>query len=174
MRHFFLCLFFLLGSAIVGAQDMLSLTPPAGWQQLVPAPEGLEYFFTPEGHSQFLPAITLAKENFSGTLESYLKIVKQINQKNGSEWKDLGMMQTSAGSAHLSQTDLDTERGRVQMLHLILQENGVIYIVTAMALKEDFSRFHKLFFDALRSIRIERALSGYRVENYRDKFAALF
>lgn len=170
--HILLFLFVIFAQNLAGAEESsqsLMIVPPKGWMQTSSPPEGVQHFFVPKDHKQLLPAISVAQEPFAGTLNDYLEIIKELNRTYGSEWKDLGMTNTAAGRANLSQTDLETEKGKVQLLHLILLREGTIYVLTAMALKEEFPRFYKEFFEALRSIHMmneETRLSGYRVESY--------
>jgi hypothetical protein len=49
---------------------------------------------------------------------------------------------------------MNTQWGRVKMMHVILLKKGVIYILTAAALLEEFPKFYKDFFNSLRSLRV--------------------
>lgn len=79
-----------------------------------------------------------------------------MNAAKGYEWKDLGTIQTQAGTGNLSQADTKTQWGNVRLMHVILIKNGNIYILTASALKEEFSIFYNEFFAAMRSLRIAK------------------
>ncbi len=84
--------------------------------------------------------------------------MKAINDSQGTEWKDLGTIKTEAGDASLSQVDAKTQWGNVRTMHVILLRDGVIYIMTAAATKEEFPKYYKDFFNAMRSLRINKDL----------------
>jgi hypothetical protein len=79
-----------------------------------------------------------------------------MNDAQGFEWKDLGTIRTEAGTASLSQVDTKTEWGSVRLMHVIMMKNGTVYILTASALKDEFSQFYKEFFAAMRSLRVAK------------------
>ena len=133
-----------------------SFTPPSGWKlaESQDLPKNVKAMVVGKGSGNFPPSINLTTEDFSGTLKDYLKIVKKINQSNGAAWKDLGTIKTAAGKASFSQVDTKTEWGLIRMMHVILVEKGVAYIMTAAAPKEEFGTFYKDFFDSMRSLKI--------------------
>lgn len=128
--------------------------PPSGWLMADPdkLPENVLVMVVGKGEHEFPPSINLSTEEYSGTLKEYLKIVKEINDGQGADWKDLGTVRTQAGEASLSQVDIETEWGYVKMMHVILIRDEVTYILTAAALKEEFPKFYKDFFNSLRSL----------------------
>lgn len=79
--------------------------------------------------------------------------MKDINTNRGDDWKDLGTIRTEAGDASLSQVDTKSKWGIERLMHVILEKNGTIYILTAAALKNDFPKFYKEFFNSMRSLR---------------------
>lgn len=133
-------------------------SPPKGWHMADPEelPPHVRVMVVGKGKREFPPSINLSTEEFEGTLKDYLKIVKEINNSQGSEWKDLGTIRTQAGEASLSQAVSVTEWGKVRMMHVILSKNGMIYILTAAAHFEEFPKFYKMFFDAMRSLRVNQ------------------
>ena len=132
--------------------------PPEGWHLADPEalPPQVSVMVVGKGQNAFPPSINLSTEEFGGTLKEYLQVVKDINHSRGTEWKDLGTIRTPAGEASLSQADTVTEWGPVRMLHVILLRDGRIYILTAAATREEFSKFYKTFFESLRSIRVNQ------------------
>src|ERR1700722_13979307 len=130
-------------------------TPPVGWKIVDPKelPPSVKVMVVGSGFSLPLPSISLALEPSNKTLSEYLSIVKQINKKKGLQWKDLGKIQTQAGEASLSQVDNISQWGTVRMMHVILEKEGVIYILTAAAPKDDFSKYYSNFCESLRSLR---------------------
>ncbi|MGA8163853.1 MAG: hypothetical protein WB791_02375 [Waddliaceae bacterium] len=141
---------------IVKEPGAVIFRPPTGWRvadsQALPPRTQVMVVGPKEG--DFPPSINLSTEKFDGSLKDYLKIIKEINDSQQSEWKDLGKIRTKAGEASLSQTDAATEWGVIRMMHAILLKNGVIHILTAAALKMDFPKHYKEFFESLRSLQI--------------------
>lgn len=130
-------------------------TPPKGWKlaeenSLLPS---VRIMVVGTGTHEYPPSINLGTESYPGTIKQYLKRIKEINSSQGAVWKDLGKIQTEAGQASLSQVDKKTEWGDVRMMHVILNKDGMMYIITAAALKEEFSKFYKDFFTSFRSLR---------------------
>lgn len=136
------------------AQETISFKPPEGWHlaDSKALPPSVKIMVVGRGSNLFPPSINLGTENYKGTLKQYLQVIKAINESHGSEWKDLGSIQTKAGSASLSQVDTRTEWGEVRMMHVVLIKDDQVYILTAAALKEEFSKFYKDFFNSMRSL----------------------
>lgn len=137
-------------------------TPPQGWVLADPQalPPNVSVMVVGKGTHEYPPSLNLATEQYSGSLKQYLKIVKSINESKGDEWKDLGTIRTEAGDASLSQVDLKSKWGYERLMHLILVKNGTAYILTAAALKDEFPKFYKDFFNAMKSLRINQDAFG--------------
>lgn len=133
-------------------------TPPTGWFLADPKalPSNVKVMVVGKGNSEYPPSLNLTTEKFSGTLKQYLKIVKSINDSKGDEWKDLGTIRTEAGEGSLSQVDIKSKFGTERLMHVILEKNGTIYILTAAALKNEFPKYYKDFFSSMRSLRINK------------------
>lgn len=133
------------------------IVPPPGWQMAdtKTLAKNVKLMVVGKGKGQFPPSINLATESYNGTLKDYLKLVKSINAAKGIEWKDLGKIQTEAGEGNLSQVDTKLQWGDVRMLHTILVRKGMVYIVTAAALKEEFPSLYQPFFNSMRSLSID-------------------
>ena len=133
----------------------MGFTPPEGWRmgEAKDLPPAVQIMVIGKGIAAYPPSINLAIEAYEGSTKSYLKIVKSINEKEGTRWKDLGAIQTEAGPASLSQVDISTKWGEARMMHVILVKQGYAYIMTASALKSEFPQFYKDFFAAMRSLR---------------------
>lgn len=146
----------LLFSAPINAYEA-SFDPPKGWRTTDKAklPPHVKLIIVGSGKFDFPPSITLGTENFDGTLKDYVQIVKKINQSKKDPWKDLGLIDTKSGEASLSQVDIKTEWGDVREMHLISLNNGVIYIMTAAALKKEFATFYPVFFESFKSFKVE-------------------
>lgn len=137
---------------------LVFFTPPTGWllADSNALPAHVRVMVVGKGISNFPPSLNLSWEPYQGTLKQYLKTVKNMNAAKGYEWKDLGTIQTQAGTGNLSQVDTKTHWGNVRLMHVILLKNGNVYILTASALKEEFSGFYNEFFAAMRSLRIAK------------------
>ena len=138
-------------------QELITFNRPKGWKtadtkELSPL---IKTMLIGTGKEEFPPTITIAIEPFEGTLKDYLKIVKNINDDQKTEWKNLGKMTTKAGVANLSQYDEKSNWGLVRTMTAILVKNGNAYILSATALKSEFSGFYKDFFEAMKSFSIE-------------------
>lgn len=133
-------------------------TPPTHWQlaDAKALPSSVKIMVVGKGESDFPPSINLATENYAGTLKQYLKQVKAINSSQGNEWKDLGTIRTDAGDASYSQAIVKTQWGDVKLMHVIFLKNGIIYILTGAALKDDFPKYYKDFFNSFRSLKINQ------------------
>ncbi len=145
----------LLTSSLTASEA--TFTPPQGWSYTEKIPE-LPYVKTMvygKGKSNFPPSMNLSSEEFKGSLPDYLKIVKKINESKGLKWKDLGKIQTLSGEASLSQVDSVIEWGPIRMMHVILVKDENVFILTAIALQNEFSVHYKEFFEALRSLKVE-------------------
>jgi hypothetical protein len=135
----------------------VTFTPPTGWRfaDSKELPPNVKVMVVGKGKKEYPPSINLATEKYNGTLKDYLKTVKAINDSQSTSWKDLGTIQTASGNASLSQIDTKTTWGDVRMMHVIIIKDGTAYILTAASLTEEFPKFYKDFFNALRSLRIE-------------------
>jgi len=133
-------------------------TPPTGWHQadMNALPPHIKIMVVGKGPSPFPPSMNLNVQKYSGTLKQYLKIVKDTNSSQGYEWKDLGTIRTEAGNASLSQFDHKGQWGEIRMMQVILIKNGMVYILSASALKDEFSIFYKDFFASMRSLRVAK------------------
>ena len=156
--------------AIVNEQSSstsVMFTPPTGWRNAdaTALSEHVNIMVVGQGKHELPPSMTLGTENYQGTLKQYLKRIKEINRSKGYEWKDLGSIRTEAGNASLSQVDTRSQGGDVRMMHVILLRDGVIYILTAAALKEEFPSFYKEIFNSFRSLKFNATNS--KTTNYK-------
>lgn len=144
--------------AIAIETGIITFTPPSDWllvdrQHFTPA---VILMVVGKGQSSFRPSMNLTSQAYGGTLKQYLQKIKDINQTQGYEWKDLGKINTGAGPASLSQVDTQTKWGEVRQMHLVLLKNNTIYILTAAALRTEFSSYYKEFFNSMRSLKINK------------------
>lgn len=164
MKLFLLFCFTLIGHLSQGYSEensdaqivTLMFTPPPGWRQAEKSslPKQVAVMVVGQGLREFPPSMNLGYETFKGSIKDYMKIVRDINKSQGCILKDLGTIETQAGLATLSQFDEKTEWGEVRQMHAILIKDKVAYILTASALKDEFSKFYQEFFKAIQSLRI--------------------
>lgn len=131
--------------------------PPKGWgaaEQKSLSPHVKTLVVGPKLQNDMPPSMNLMIEPYQGTLKSYLKNVKKINDAHGDTWKDLGFLKTKAGDASLSQVEIRSKWGGEKLMHAIIVKNGYAYVLTAAAAKNEFGRFYQQFYTALRSLQI--------------------
>lgn len=137
--------------------DQLSVmfTPPQGWRlaDKKTLPKHVLVMVVGKGTKDYPPSMNLGYDNFQGSLKEYFKIIKEINASQGCQLKDLGMIPTQAGPASLSQFDEKTSWGEVRQMHAIVLKDGVAYILTASALKEEFANYYQEFFKSMQTLR---------------------
>lgn len=138
--------------------EFVRFTVPEHWSfaDLASLPKTIKVMVVGKGNFEFPPSLHLGTEPFVGTLKEYMQIIKEINEAKNVDWRDLGMIQTEAGRGHLIQMDKKTQWGDVRYLQLILIRNEVVHIMTAAALKKEFSKFYKEFFASLKSLHVEK------------------
>jgi len=127
--------------------------PPKNWEIADPrslSPRVKIAFIKNTGKG-LCPSINLAVEQTQVSLSDYLKAVKAIHEQDrNNRWRALGKVRTAAGLAQLTEIDSSSEWGSVRLLQLILLKSGTAYVLTAAALKEEFSDFYKEFQSAFR------------------------
>ena len=152
-----------LFSIIDAAADEICFRPPLGWalaDSAALSPNVKAPVIGPKT-GMIPPSINLTTESFSGSLKDYVAIMKSISGKMGGTWKDLGAFKTAAGPANISQLINKTEWGDIQMLHVVLVKDGIVYILAAAALKEEFPSYYRQFYETFASLQFnESALSS--------------
>lgn len=130
--------------------------PPKDWILLDPneLPDSIVMIATKRVGLSVPPTLNLAQEPFSGDLEDYMRIIHEINKKNGYVWARLGRLHTDAGPAQLSRREIPTEWGAVRQLHMVCIHKGQAYIITATTLSQDFTRYAKEISESMRSFRV--------------------
>lgn len=134
----------------------ITFQPPEGWLQADPKslPSHVKAMVVGKGVNEYPPSINLAYDEFAGTLKEYLKLVEGVNKRLGAQAQDLGSIQTLAGEARLLQVDSKSVWGTERQMQVIIVKNGKAFILTASALKSEFSEFYPQFFASLKSLKI--------------------
>jgi hypothetical protein len=140
------------------APEAFIFVPPKDWLGADPKmlPPSVKAMVIGKSNKAYPPSINIGLEPYDGSLKSYLKNIKMINDAQNATWKDLGQIATESGQASLSSVDMTTEWGDVRLLHAILIRYGTAYIMTCASLKEEFSTNYKDFFQAMRSMKINK------------------
>lgn len=136
----------------------ITFDPPKEWRfaDQKDLPKSVRVMVVGKSSSDFPPSINLGTEEFAGTMKEYLKKVKEINSAQGYSWKNLGKIKTKAGEASLSQAERKTPYGDVKLMHVMLMHEGTVYMLTGAALKSEFSKYYKDFYDSFRSLEIQK------------------
>lgn len=142
----------------VEQEGIIMFTPPPGWYLADSSllRKTVKIMVVGKGKGSYPPSINLATQSYGKTLKDYLKTLKASNEAQGNEWKDLGTINTLAGPASLTQSEEKTEWGDVKRMQAIILKNGQIYILMASALKDEFASFYKVFFNAMKSLRVSK------------------
>ncbi len=156
-------------------------TPPEGWLASDPdtLPPHVHGMVVGPAKSFFPPSINLGTENFLGSETEFLERIRKSNDLQGFETKDLGKIRTQAGNAHLIQVDTKSEWGDLRLMQAFFLKEGIAYILTAAALRDEFSAYYKEFFQGIRSFRInppllESLASTERKNHLKKEKEALF
>lgn len=137
--------------------------PPKEWEladpkQLSPR---VKMGFIGSTKKELRPSVNLAVEPVNVTIGEYVAAVKKIHESDpNNRWRDLGKFSTAAGEGRLTELESKSEWGNVRLLQLIVIKNKVAYIITASALKEEFSSFYQDFQTAFRTFTITSDLMG--------------
>lgn len=178
-KNFFFTLFCLAGSVSASAKhhspsiqkvaestsfSQCFFTPPQNWEIADPhslSPHVKIAFLKNTGKG-FCPSINLAVEETSVSLSDYLKAVKAIHEQDRSNhWRALGKVRTASGLAQLTEIDSSSEWGPIRILQLILLKEGRAYVLTAAALREEFSNYYKEIQSAFRSFTLTSDLLSH-------------
>lgn len=160
---FFLAIatFLLQGFALEENQLECFFIPPIDWEMVDPhslSPHVKVAFLKKEG-KKFFPSINLSVEETNVSLGAYLKAVKSIHERDRkNHWRALGKMKTPAGLAQLTEIDSHSDLGAIRILQLILIKDQRAYILTAAALREEFSQYYQTFQAAFRSLTLSQDL----------------
>lgn len=147
-------LFFLLFATLHA--DICFFIPPKGWEVVDPEKISpcVHICFIEKRASGVAPSVNLATEPVTISIDAYVNEVKKIHAADpNAKWRDLGKFQTLLGSGRLTEIELPTELGKARLVQLIVVKDQLAYILTACALKEEFSKYYKTFDQVLRSLQ---------------------
>jgi len=114
----------------------------------------VEICFLGKSSKGLAPTINLATEVVDVSLDAYIVEVRKIHSADpNSRWRDLGKFTARIGNGRLMELEAPTEFGAARMVQLVVIKDKVAYILTAAALKEEFSKYYKTFDAALCSLQ---------------------
>lgn len=153
IKRFFLLIF---SSLVLQASETCFFIPPQGWEFANPemlAPR-VHVCFLGKSSKGLSPSVNLATEPVHLSLDAYIEEVRKIHAADpNSRWRDLGKFNTRLGNGRLTELESTTEMGIARLVQLIVIKDRVAYILTASALKEEFSKYYKTFDQVLRSLQ---------------------
>ena len=148
---------------LVGCADYCYFIPPKGWDladQSKLSPR-VKICFIGKSSKNLLPSVNLAEEEVDVSLKTYVDIVKNDCLKDpNTKWRDLGKYNTPLGEGRLTEREIKTEWGLSRQVQLIVIKDKMAYILTAGALKEEFSSHYKNIEAVLRSLTITKDLAA--------------
>ena len=139
------------------ALSLSNFTVPEGWEQVrhVTPKNNVKMLVRQPRANILPPSINLIVEDVEVSLPEYLQIVKDLHKYiNSAELHDLGKINTKAGTAQLITIEMNSNWGDTKVLQALFIKDNIAYVMTATALKEDFSNYYKDFFSAIKSFNI--------------------
>ncbi len=142
--------------------------PPKGWDladQSKLSPR-VKICFIGKSSNNLLPSVNLATEEVNISLKAYVDIVKSDCERDPNcVWRDLGKYNTPLGEGRLTEREVKTKWGISRQVQLIVIKDHRAYILTAGALKEEFSRHYHDFEAVLKSLTITEDLTASLISN---------
>lgn len=135
-------------------------SPPEGWQ-LIPKeeyPPFVELIY--KGSSQkywYPPSVNLACEEWKGTLDEYIAAISTAHNNHPLiSFREIGPYQTDLGcNGRLCFARQRTEYGPVKLIQWVTLKEQTIFVITAAARVEDFSKNYKSFIKVFNSFRFK-------------------
>lgn len=130
--------------------------PPKGWEIADPShlAPSVHICFLGKSSKGLAPSVNLATEPVDISLDAYVEEVRKIHVADpNSRWRDLGRFHSLLGDGRLMELETPSEFGTARMVQLVIIKDKIAYILTAGALKEEFSKFYKTFDPVLRSLQ---------------------
>jgi len=134
--------------------------PPEGWEYLDTSPLSplVKIMVRGKGGQSMPPSLNLAVEETDLTLDDYVKAIKQLHQfDRQSRWSILGKINTGR-EVVITQLDTKTKWGEARILQAILVHEGIAYVLTATAHKDEFTKFSGDFLKAIRSFTVNKTV----------------
>lgn len=166
-----LCALLLL-SSLNSEEPFYYFIPPKTWDVVDPSKltHMFKIAFVEHSAKTFKPSLNLGVQKVNVSAEEYIEAAKKQHLVNrNKKWSELGIVHTKAGSAHLSQIDEKANFGDVRSMQCILLKQGYVYVLTAVALRDDFLNYYHEFLNAFESFSIYQdtvhSLSSQELKN---------
>lgn len=147
-----------LGFSLLSANEpFYYFIPPAKWDIVDPTKlkPMIKIAFVEKSGKNFKPSLNLGIQPAKVSLSEYVAAAKKQHLAlRSKKWTELGVVHTKAGLAHLSQIDEKSQVGDIRSMQCIIVQEGLAYVLTAVALKEDFPNYHNDFIQAFESFSI--------------------
>ncbi len=151
--------------------------PPKNWDLVAPdkLPKGTVIAFVEKSHKPFKASINLGIETTSVSLERYIEISKKkIIADRSNSWTSLGILSQPTWTGHLAQIDSKNGCGDVRSFQCIISYQDCIYVLTAVALKEDHTKNAPLFMEIFESFSLNKnALNSLKTSELKKSFSAI-
>jgi hypothetical protein len=137
--------------------------PPKGWDladksKMSPR---VKICFLGKSSNTILPSVNLATEKVNVSLKAYIDIIKSDCEKDPNcSWRDLGKYNTPLGEGRLTEREMKIRGSVSRQVQLIVIKDNRAYVLTAAALKEEFSSHYKTFEAVLKSLTITDDLTA--------------
>lgn len=142
------------------ATEYAYFIPPQKWEIADPKTLSplVKMKFVGPSKEKLKPSINLAIEKIEKvdvTIDKYIAEAKKVHESDPHRtWRDLGKFSTPAGEGRLTEISSKSEAGNIRLLQLILFKNHTAYVVTAAALKGEFSSFYQDFHSVFRTFTL--------------------
>lgn len=137
--------------------DFYYFVPPKDWKVVDPSkiPDFVKIGFVASSSKTFKPSLNLVTESAKASIEEFVAAAKRhhlSSRKN--RWSEIGYVQTKSGKAHVSQIDTKSECGDIRTMQCILKNGDLFYIITAVALRDEFVDYHNEFLQAFETFQV--------------------
>jgi hypothetical protein len=174
-------LFFLIFSFFSFAEEKTTpfyyFVPPKNWDLVAPdkLPKGTVIAFVEKSHKPFKASINLGIEATSVSLERYIEISKKkILANRSNSWSSLGILTQPTWTGHLAQIDSKNGCGDVRSFQCIISYQSCIYVLTAVALKEDHTKNAPLFMEIFESFSFHKnAINSLKTSDLKKSFSEI-
>ena len=154
------------------AKEVCVFTPPEEWLLVDPAhlSPRVKIGFMTKSKGGFCPSLNLATEEVNLSLEEYIQAVKKLYAQDPNiRLKDLGSIDTHSGNFRLIEIESTIPLGKARIMQAIAVQDHTAYILTAAALKEEFSKYYTLFDAAFSSLSITDDLTSALTDPTKQK-----
>ncbi|MCH9630385.1 MAG: hypothetical protein S4CHLAM37_03810 [Chlamydiia bacterium] len=157
MKKLFLFFVLTFSSFVYSSGDFYYFVPPKNWKVVDPSkiPDFVKISFVSNSPKTFKPSLNLVTESANASIEEFVASAKKhhiASRKN--KWSEIGYVQTKSGKAHVSQIDTKAECGDIRTMQCILKDGNLFYIITAVALRDEFIDYHNEFLQAFETFQI--------------------